>query len=130
VREQRIATRAAHAAFGVLFERIDEPGDRMNGGTSHEIFEAVTDPFLNQPGNPLGWLHGDAGHEVCDGNCPNGANPFVANGSSMSGGNDNTLGGACTITGFIPVDPCEATSNRTQRVLTQQQRCHAQRRGC
>jgi hypothetical protein len=82
-------------AYGVMFERIDEPGPRMNDGTSHEIIEALTDPFYNQPNNPQAWIHPDFA-ETCD-LC---GNILTASGVSVCG-LDDKAGGACTSTGYI-----------------------------
>jgi len=88
-------TAAPFAAYGVLFERIDEPGPRMNDGTSHEIVEALTDPFPQQPGITWGWIHPDV-RESCDLCGP----ILTASGVSICG-QDDRAGGACTSTGYI-----------------------------
>jgi hypothetical protein len=92
-------TNGAHASVGVLFERVDEPAPLMESVISHETFEAATDPFAT----PLAWANPSG--ELCDGPCTSGSAPtgnFTANGVQMSTGFDNTLGGACTSTGYIP----------------------------
>jgi hypothetical protein len=96
-------TAGAHAAFGVLYERIDErapdrAGGRpseggMNAGTSHEMVEAILNPFYGQANSERGWTLPN-GTDPCD-LCGN-----LSNDAAICG-IDNRQGGQCTSTGYI-----------------------------
>jgi hypothetical protein len=88
-------------AWGVVFERGGNPVSRMEGGISHEIFEALTDPFYNLSPKAPAWMRGD-GKELVDLGC-NVLKPgdcVQVNGIDISTGPDNTLGGYNTATGY------------------------------
>jgi hypothetical protein len=72
-------------------------------GSSHEIQEALTDPGVSY--GSFGWAF-DAAHEICDdatcGHAEGNYVSFFANGIPIIGCADNTLGGVCTSTGYIP----------------------------
>jgi hypothetical protein len=71
--------------------------------SSHEIQEAATDPAWNFI--QMGWGV-DPSHEICDdATCgvPSGQyKSFTSNGITIIGCADNTQGGQCTSTGYIP----------------------------
>lgn len=105
------ATLAFHRAFGFLgllatgYYGASFPGGDVPQGeaASHEIQEALTDPAWSN--NHLGWAF-DASHEICDdatcGHAEGDYVSFVSNGITIIGCADNTQGGQCTTTGYIP----------------------------
>jgi len=69
--------------------------------TAHEVFESATDPGLD---NTKGWISHD-GNEAVDGcNSPIPKYPFINLSPSVQipGAADNTQGGLCNTTGYIP----------------------------
>lgn len=99
-----------HRAFQVLFSAPYFYGVVFKGGnvsqsvgSSHEIQEAATDPGWSYGG--IGWAV-DAAHEICDdATCGDPAGQyksFTSNGITIIGCADNTQGGRCTTTGYIP----------------------------
>jgi hypothetical protein len=70
-------------------------GPSLERVTSHEVFEAATDPGFDQS---KGWISAD-GQEANDG-CNS---PVTLPFGPIGGSADNTQGGTCSTTGYIPV---------------------------
>jgi hypothetical protein len=71
--------------------------------TAHEVFEAATDPGDD---NSKGWIS-DNGNEAVD-TCNSTGYPFITLTSwkiQIPGAADNTQGGTCNTTGYIPTQP-------------------------
>ena len=83
--------------------------------TAHEVFEAATDPGVD---NKEGWIS-DNGSEAVD-TCNSTGYPFITLSAwkiQIPGAADNTQGGTCNTTGYIPTPPTPAisTNNTTNQ---------------
>jgi hypothetical protein len=83
-----------------------DSGPNINVVTAHEVFEAATDP--SDFNAPLGWIGTPLAKnppEAVDGcNNPLSTYPFITlSFGQIPGAADNTQGGACSTTGYIPI---------------------------
>jgi hypothetical protein len=88
--------------YAVLFGGT-EPATRAGAGISHEVIEAMTNPDKDRSDANISWVRSD-GSEASD-VCCQAIDPgscIQALGIGITSGVDNTYGGNCSPTGYIP----------------------------